>query len=123
MRFGRKNKFRAVAVIVGGIRFPSKAEAARFQQLKIEERAGYIRNLRAHERFPIMVNGVKICSYEADAVYERLTDGCWTRVVEDTKGTRTPVYVLKCKLMCAVHGVIVQEVLSGRKGFRIRPAL
>ena len=31
-------------------------------------------------------------------------------VVEDTKGVKTPVYILKRKLMLRVHGIRVREV-------------
>lgn len=47
------------------------------------------------------------CLYYADFVYKN-RDG--TTVVEDTKGMRTPEYIIKRKLMLYVHGIKISEV-------------
>ena len=47
------------------------------------------------------------CAYIADFVYK---DAEGRLVVEDTKGVRTPDYIIKRKLMLAVHGIQIQEV-------------
>lgn len=90
---------------VDGVTFDSKAEAARWQQLQLLQRAGEIRNLQRQVSYPIVVNGVKVCIYRADFVYE---DECG-QVVEDVKGMKTPTYNLKKKLMKAVHGIDILE--------------
>lgn len=47
----------------------------------------------------------KECSYIADFVYKQ--DG--KTVVEDTKGARTPDYIIKRKLMLYIHGIRIRE--------------
>jgi len=102
-----------------GIRFDSKREYLRYLDLKLLEKAGEIRHLEAHPKFPITIGGVKIMvssnqhnkwdrhlTYEADFVYWQ-RDGLreWARVIEDVKmqsGHRTGVYKLKRALMKAM---------------------
>ena len=102
----KPNKYRNHPIEVDGIRFDSKAEARRYGELKILERAGEIGGLRLQPRFPIEVNGMRVCTYIADFEY-RNADG---RVVEDVKGKPTPVYNLKKRLIRAVHGIEIQEI-------------
>lgn len=102
-------KFRNVPVEVDGVRYASKREARRAAELNLLERAGKISDLKHQPRFPLVVNGVKIAAYVADASY--LENG--VLIVEDVKSPVTakhPVYRLKAKLMQAVHGIIVREV-------------
>jgi hypothetical protein len=96
----------AVKVTRDGMTFDSKLESQHHYELQMEERAGKISGLRHHVLFPIVVNEVLICQYEADHVYVR--DG--QRIVEDSKGYTTEVYRLKKKLMAAVNGIAIVEV-------------
>jgi hypothetical protein len=57
-------------------------------------------------RFPIEINGRKVCTYIADFSY----NSYGSRVVEDVKGMKTATYRLKAKLVEAVHGVTVVEI-------------
>lgn len=91
---------------MGGHRFDSKKEARRYVELKSLEAAGVIWRLRLQEPFVVEINGVIVCRYVADFVYDA-ADGY---VVEDSKGVRTPVYRLKKKLMRAVLGIDIKEV-------------
>lgn len=107
----RQHKYRAQAVSVDGIRFPSKREARRWEQLKLQQAMGLIRGLRRQVPFPIWVvdleSGeiVTVARYFADFVYER--DG--RQVVEDAKGHRTETYMLKRKLVEALHKIAIVE--------------
>lgn len=101
----RKSKYRAVPVVIGGIRFDSKREGERYKVLSTWEKCSIISNLQTQVAFRIEVNGLLVCKYIADFVYER--DG--VQVVEDVKGVKTPVYRLKKKLMKAIHGIEVLE--------------
>jgi hypothetical protein len=92
--------------IMDGIRFDSEAERDRYAALLIEQRAGLISDLKDHPRFDIEVNGMLICRYEADASYVRDGKLC----AEDVKGVRTALFIVKQKLMRAVHGIDVIEV-------------
>ena len=99
------NKYKAVRTIVDGIKFPSKREARRYGELKILERYKQIHNLRLQVRYPIIVQGIKICTYVADFVYSESGQ----EIVEDSKGMRTPTYRLKAKLMLACYGIKIKE--------------
>ena len=103
----RANKFNAMPTTVDGIRFASRREAKRYSQLKLLERAGTISNLELQPRYNINVNGEYIGFYKADFRY--FEDGC--RVVEDTKGMKTPLYRWKKKLVEVLFpGVKIVEV-------------
>lgn len=110
------NKYRNIKTVVDGIKFDSKAEARRYSELKLLEKAGEINKLELQPRFDIKVNGTKICTYVADFAYEEdKTDGYFgftvsNKRVEDVKGIKTPVYNLKKKLMKAIHGIDIKEV-------------
>ena len=125
----QNNKFGAKKTMFMGILFDSKAEARRYSELLILQRAGKISNLQLQVPFDllpaqraestqifkrgaraglpkpgaVLESGVK---YFADFVYER--NG--KTVVEDVKGKRTKDYVLKRKLMLYVHGIRITEV-------------
>lgn len=87
---------------VDGIKFASKAEARRYSQLRLLERAGEIANLTLQPRYPLAVNGVLVCTYVADFDY---TDNNTHRLVtEDTKGVKTKDFVIKAKLFHAIYG-------------------
>lgn len=99
-----------VRVEVDGIKFASKREAKRYQALKLLERGGRVRNLRLQVTYRLEVNGVLICRYRADFVYEELVEGGrWAEVVDDSKGYPNEVYPLKKKLMLACYGIAIRE--------------
>lgn len=102
------SKLSNVHTQVDGITFDSLDEAARYGELKIEERAELITDLQVHQPFRLDVNGIHICDYESDFTYHR--DGQF--IVEDVKspGTITYAYRIKKKLMLAIHGITIQEV-------------
>ena len=92
--------------------FDSKKEANRYAELALMQRAGLITNLKRQVRFVLIPAQYKdgkcifrSCSYVADFVYEK--DG--ETVIEDTKGFKTPEYIIKKKLMFQVHGILITE--------------
>lgn len=101
-----RSKYGNKKVEVDGIKFDSKKEAQRWGVLRLLEKAGHVQGLRRQVTFPLVVNGIKICSYRADFVYTR--NG--KEVVEDAKGFITPEFKLKQKLMAAVHGIEIQLI-------------
>ena len=103
------HKYGAKQTIVDGIKFASKREAARYQELRLMVRAGVITNLVLQPRYLITVKGQKICTYVADFGYLELP-ACNVGVVEDVKGVKTPVYKLKKRLMKAVYGIEIREI-------------
>ena len=107
---GSGQKFKAQAE--GGR--ASKAENRRAQELQVLERAGIISELREQVRYELIPaqEGERAVTYVADFVYK---DAEGKLVVEDTKGFRTPVFILKRKLMQWRHGIRVVEIRRERK--------
>ena len=103
------HKYGAVRTTVDGISFASKAEAKRYGELKLLEKAGQIGGLELQPRFPLEHRGIKLTTYIADFSY-------WTmgqppqRVIEDVKGMKTAVYRLKKKLVEAHYGITITEI-------------
>ena len=105
-------KYRNTKTVVGGVAFDSRREAARWQELKMLERAGQIRDLRRQVAFEI-VKGVKFAGaararpairYFADFVYVERGQ----QVIEDVKGVETPEFKIKRHLMLALLGLEVR---------------
>ena len=72
---------------VDGMRvyFPSRAEHIRGVQLIIKQTEGKISQLKFHPRDNLLVDGSKICAYEADCSY--IENG--KQIIEDTKASGT----------------------------------
>ena len=112
-----------------GLVFDSTKEARRWEQLLLLQRAGKITELQRqvtyellpaqYETYPRfsksgdrLKDGQRLLErkveYIADFVYTDAETG--QNIVEDAKGVRTKDYVLKRKLMLAVHGIRIKEV-------------
>jgi hypothetical protein len=102
----RRSKYNNTIVNTEDGKFDSKREYARWCELKIMQRAGLITDLRRQVPYDLRVNGLLVCRYVADFVYEENGE----TVVVDVKGIRTDVFVLKRKLMKAVYNIEIQEV-------------
>lgn len=101
-------KYGNVKTRVGGLNFDSKAEARRYEDLLILQRAREIGDLECQTRFDLAINGVKLGFYKCDFSYLDLRTG--QRVVEDVKGVRTPIFNLKAKLVKALHGISISVI-------------
>lgn len=99
------NKYGNIKTTIDGITFDSKAEARRYQELKLLEKAGEINTLKLQPIFPLVVNNQSVGTYIADFSYTN-RDG--SLVVEDVKGVRTAVFNLKARLMKAIHNIEVK---------------
>ena len=128
MRF--KNKYYNVKTkTMDGLVFDSTKEAQRWEQLLLLQRAGKITELRrqvAYELIPAqyetypryskkgdrLKDGKRLLErkveYLADFVYTDAETG--ENIVEDAKGMKTKDYIIKRKLMLAVHGIRIKEV-------------
>jgi len=102
------NKFNAVSVDADGEHFDSISEYGRYKDLKLLERAREIRDLKVKPVFKFEISGILVCSYEADYSYMEGKTG--QLVVEDVKGVRTAVFIIKKKLMKALYGIEVKEI-------------
>lgn len=107
LRKKRRHKYGAKRTEVDGIKFDSKKEAIRYRELKLMMYVGEIDDLKIHPRYPLIVNGTKICDYIAD--FEYIRDYGRQKVVEDTKGVKTDVYRLKKKLFELLYGIKILE--------------
>jgi hypothetical protein len=95
-------KYHAIRTQLDGYTFDSKAEAKRYAELRLLERAKHIRCLTVHPRYPLEVNGILVCTYVGDFSYVN-TAADPTPVIEDVKGVKTPAYRIKKKLFEAIH--------------------
>jgi hypothetical protein len=113
-----RSKYGAQVQEVGGIRFASRKEARRYQDLRLLERAGVISDLELQPRWPITVVGLQyrnwgevltVGHYTADFQYYERDRGV---VIEDVKSsaTRTTAYRLRKRLVEAIHGIRITEV-------------
>ena len=121
-------KYHNKKIKVDGIIFDSKKEAVRYKELKALEKVGIIKDLKRQVKYVLIPaqyepsgeiytkgkekgkpkKGKLIereCAYYADFVY---TENGKT-VVEDTKGVKTPEYIIKRKLMLYVHNIKIKE--------------
>ena len=109
----KPSKHRNVRTVVDGVQFDSMAEARRFSELKLLEKAGKISALELQPKFELRVEGQKICDYIGDFVY---LDEHSRPVVEDVKSQHTrslPVFRLKAKLFKACWGFDITLVGKG----------
>ena len=103
-----KNKYLNKKTIIDNIKFDSKAEAKRYNELKLLLKAGEITQLEIHPRFTLLENGKnkhdqgygKI-TYIADFMYINTNDRVIT--AEDVKGVKTQTYSVKKRLFMAKY--------------------
>ena len=110
-----------------GLTFDSKKEMNRYYALRKMEDKGEIWNLKRQVKYTLLapqyemvpvqlktkVSHKKVClfretAYVADFVYIDMKTG--ERIVEDTKGMKTPEYIIKRKLMLYYHKIKIREV-------------
>jgi hypothetical protein len=96
------SKYKAKKTVIDGITFDSKAEAKRYQELKIIERAGQIKNLSLQPRFTLQEGFVNIHTGKKERRIEYVADFQYEDnnviIVEDCKGFKTSDYKIKRKL-------------------------
>lgn len=105
----KRSKYRNVRCEVNGEKFDSKAEARRWQELKLLEKAGKVDALQRQVRFQLDAPGPKyvgtcerVGHYVADFDYWDLERDC--RVTEDVKGMITDLSKWKLKHFAAQYG-------------------
>ena len=101
-----KSKYGNKTTEVGGHKFDSRKEARFFLQLQQDPT---VKSIQAQVRYVLIPkqDGERACEYVADFVVEYQSGEV---VVYDVKGMRTPLYVVKRKLMLWVHGIQIKEV-------------
>lgn len=102
-------KYGNIFTVVDGIKFRSKRESVYYRDYKILERAGEITNLELQPRYPIVINGAKICTVVLDFQFREKTGRL--RVI-DVKGMDDKYSQLKRKLVQAVYPHVTVEVVK-----------
>ena len=119
-----ENKYSARKTTVDGIEFDSDAEARRYHELCLLERAGEITDLEMQvpyelqPRFKAGRRVIRPITYIADFRYTDTRTG--EQVVEDVKGVETEVFRIKAKMMLYVHGITVRKVKMPRQARKAR---
>ena len=126
MKWG--NKYHNRKITADGQVFDSQKEYNRFRELQLMVRAGAIHDLFRQVRFELIPAQYERYERYSEKTGKRIADGTrcvekavkyvadfvyWEgdyMVVEDVKGIRTDVYILKRKLMLERHGVKIREV-------------
>ncbi len=104
----KPSKYRNHKTLYNGIQFDSRKEADRYRELLWMQQAGLIAGLECQPRYDLVINGHKLGFYKADFRYEDVATN--SVVVEDVKGVRTAVYMLKKKLIKALYGIDIIEI-------------
>lgn len=103
----KRSKYGNKKIIVNGIKFDSKKEAAYYLKLKLMESSNAITELKLQVVFRFEFENKTLFKYIADFTY---CDAQGRRHVVDVKGFRTPIYRLKKKLVEAFHKIKIEEV-------------
>ena len=108
------NKYHNKKVIVNGHKFDSIKEANYYNQLKLLQRAGLIKNLELQKTF-ILQPSFKLnnktrrhITYKADFTYFSNEDN--KIHVIDVKGFKTDVYNIKKKMFEYKYGIEIEEI-------------
>jgi hypothetical protein len=115
----RAHKYGAVATVVDNVRFSSKAEASRYQELRLLERAGLIRDLELQPVFELLAptrgvpSRLRVGEYRADFRYRDGPDGILR--IEDVKGVATALYRWKKRHCELQYGITITEITNGRR--------
>ena len=131
IRWNKPNKYHNKTYTYDGIQFDSMKECRRYQELKLLEKAGKIKDLELQKTYELIpaqyeestetyTKGIhkgepkpgrlleRAVVYRADFAYIDCETGKY--VVEDTKGFRTPEYILKRKMLLYIHGIKIKEI-------------
>ena len=114
-RAAAERKYRNRPDCRGALRFDSRKEARRYDELAALERAGAISDLRMQPQFTLREayttgEGIRVRAIRYQADFSYWQDG--ELVVEDVKSraTRTRVYEIKKKLLQDRYGIAIREV-------------
>lgn len=98
-----KHKFRAISTENNGIRFASKKEANRYNDLLVFQKNGEILFFLRQVPFHLPGNVKYVCDFMVFWANGDVT-------IEDVKGMKTPMYILKKKQVEALYPVKINEI-------------
>jgi hypothetical protein len=110
-----KNKFGAKRTTLGSKTFDSKAEARRYSELLLLERAGTITALECQPVYPLILNGVPIKDYRGvvrkfKGDFRYVKDGL--TIIEDVKGKDNPMSRFKRDVFHACYPHLRVEIVK-----------
>lgn len=111
-----RSKYRNTKVRFQGENFDSIGERDRWIFLQDAQRSGKICNLQRQVRYPLVVNGIEICTIVPDYSYNATVQTDFGPslglIVSDFKGGYAiPAdWLLKAKLLKAIHGIEIHIV-------------
>lgn len=97
-----KHKFKAIATEVDGIKFASKKEAKRYQELLLMKKYGSIVFFLRQVPFHLPGNVKYVCDFQIFWANGDIT-------FEDVKGVKTKEYILKKKLVQSEYPIEIME--------------
>ena len=98
-----KHKFKAKPSTCDGIKFSSKKERKRYEELKLMQQAGELEFFLRQVPFHLPGNIKYVCDFM----------GFWkngTVTFEDVKGFKTPMYIAKKKIVEATYPIEITEI-------------
>lgn len=98
-----KHKFRAIPTELDGIKFASKKEARRYRELRLLEKSGELLFFLRQVPFHLPANVKYVCDFLCFWQDDTVT-------VEDVKGIKMPMYVLKKKQVEAIYPIEITEI-------------
>lgn len=98
-----KHKFRAIATKLDDIKFASKKEAKRYRELKLLQQSGELLFFLRQVPFHLPANVKYVCDFLCFWKDETVT-------IEDVKGIKTPMYILKKKQVEAIYPINITEI-------------
>ena len=105
----KRAKYGNRKVMIDGILFDSKREAAYYSELKIREKAGEVTGVEMQRPFALLgANGTLMATFRADFCFWDNAAGRFRCI--DVKGFDTPVGKLKRKMMKGLLGIDVEIV-------------
>ena len=101
LAYPRRHKYNAQKTLVGGITFDSRAEATRYKQLCLLQKAGIISEIELQPTFTLLDaftdwSGKKHRAMKYRADFRYIEEG--REIIEDVKGMETKVFKIKRKL-------------------------
>lgn len=104
------NKFGAVKTVVDGITFDSRHEAEVYTNLRAQQAAGQITELKTHVPLQMQVAGVHIGTLVVDFVFTTPKGKKYQDAKGYRKGSAYQLFKLKAKIIAATKCIFIEEV-------------
>lgn len=97
---------------IDGIVFASKGEAQEYATLKLREKIGEISDLELQPKFPVYINGERLCVYKADFSFFDCRLGRTVIVDRKSSGTaKDAAYKLRKRAAELSHKIKIDEIV------------